>query len=302
MNLHALKIFCDIVRLHSFSLAAEENGITQSAASQNPLQIERTLGTTLLDRKKRPFRLTEEGQAYYQGVKDLVSRYFAVEGEVRNLNGAVRGEVRVAAIYSVGLRELSGYVQQFSARHPGVSVKLAFLHPDRVYESIQNEEADIGLISYAARRKDIEALPWKEDALVVASAPGRLPQQDGKLRFKDLEGRKFVAFDQGLLIRKEIDRYLTRQGVQVDIAMSFDNVETIKRAVEIDSGVSILPESHVANETKLGTLEAFALPRPGLSRPIGIIVKKNRPLLRAASMFVDLLQEAAGVPRSRRAA
>lgn len=302
MNLETLKVFCDVVHFHSFSRAAEENGISQSAVSQSLGQIERTLGVELIDRKSRPFRLTTEGQSYYSGVKELVSRYQAVENEVRSLKGEIRGEVRVAAIYSVGLAELSNYVQQFSWKHPGASVRLSFLHPDSVFESVINEEADIGLISYATKRREIDALPWKDEELVLVSAPGHLRASDGKFRFRDLNSQRFIAFDESLLIQKEIDRFLDKQGVTVEKVMSFDNVETIKRAVEIGGGVAILPEPMVHAQVRAGSLDAFPLPRPGLSRPIGIIMRKNRPLLRAVQGFVELLQDAVGAKRLRRAA
>src|SRR5258708_4112534 len=156
MNIDTLKVFCDIVRFHSFSRAAEENQISQSAVSQSLSQIEKTLGISLINRKLRPFQLTEEGHRYYTGVKDLVTRYLAVENEVKTLRGEVRGEIRVAAIYSVGLAEISSYVQQFSWKYPGSSVRLSFLHPDRVYESVIGDEADLGLISYPTRRWEID--------------------------------------------------------------------------------------------------------------------------------------------------
>lgn len=291
MNVDTLKVFCDIIRFHSFSRAAEENGISQSAVSQSLGQIEKNLGVELINRKVRPFQLTPEGQSFYGGVKDIVTRYYAVENEVKNLQGAIRGEVRVAAIYSVGLAEISSYIQQFTWKHPGATVKLAFLHPDRVYESVLNDEADIGLLSYPSARKEIDTVPWKDEPLVVVSAPGHLGPEDGKFRLKQLEGQRFVSFDRGLQIQREVERYLDKHGVTVVPAMSFDNVETIKRAVEIGGGVSILPEPLVRTEVRLGTLDAFPLPRPALSRPVGIIFRKNRPLLRAAQVFVDLLQE-----------
>jgi len=302
MNIETLKVFCDIVRFHSFSRSAEENGISQSAVSQSLGQIEKTLGVALINRKVRPFQLTPEGQRYYAGVKELVTRYYAVEKEVKNLQGEVRGEVRVAAIYSVGVAEVSSYIQQFSWKYPGTSVRLAFLHPDRVYESVINEEADIGLISYPTRRREIDALDWKDEELVVVSAPGQLRLHQERFRLKDLNGHRFIAFDEELMIQKEIDRYLDKNGVSVEKAMSFDNVETIKRAVEIGGGAAILPEPLVRPEARLGTLEIFPLPRPGLYRPVGIILRKHRAPLRVVQTFIDLLRGDTGAKKLRKVA
>src|SRR5580765_7793338 len=148
MYFEALKIFCDIVRHKSFSRAATANHISQSAASQNVLQLEKGLGVRLIDRSKRPFELTPEGEVYYEGCKGLVERYYAVEEQVKALRNQVAGTVSVAAIYSVGLSGMSSYVQQFARLYPQANIRLAYLHPDRVYESVINEEADLGLISY----------------------------------------------------------------------------------------------------------------------------------------------------------
>ncbi|MFN8389689.1 MAG: LysR family transcriptional regulator [Bdellovibrionota bacterium] len=302
MNIETLKVFCDIVRFHSFSRAAQENGISQSAASQSLVQIEKTLGAVLIDRKTRPFQLTAEGNAYYNGVKDLVVRYFAVENEVRNLKGEIRGDVRVAAIYSVGLAEISSSIQQFTWNYPGTNVKLAFLHPDRVYESVLNDEADIGLISWPEKRREIESVVWKTEPLVIIAAPGQLQAHDGKIQKDDLMGQRFVGYDKNLLIQKEIERYLSRNDIVVDTVMSFDNIETIKRAVEIGGGFSLVPEPLVRNEVRLGSLEAFDLPGSGINRPVGIIFRKNRPLLRATEVFMELLQEQSRTSKSVRKA
>ena len=107
MHLKSLKVFCDVVGRRSFSRAAEENGISQSGASQVVNQLERHLGTKLIDRSKRPFSLTAEGEIYYSGCRKLVERYFSLEERIRTLHDEVVGRVRVASIYSVGLHHMT---------------------------------------------------------------------------------------------------------------------------------------------------------------------------------------------------
>src|SRR3954470_15547226 len=127
MQLKSLKIFCDVVHRRSFSRAADENGISQSGASQVVNQLEHRLGVKLLDRSKRPFSLTPEGEIYYEGCRKLVERYFALEEEVRTLHEEVAGRVRVASIYSVGLHHMSRIAQEFMAQYPKTNVKLEYL-------------------------------------------------------------------------------------------------------------------------------------------------------------------------------
>ena len=106
MHLKSLKVFCDVVSRRSFSRAAEENGISQSGASQMVNHLEEHLGVKLIDRTKRPFVLTPEGEAYYDGCRKIVRRYFALEEEVKTLHEEVAGRVSVASIYSIGLSHM----------------------------------------------------------------------------------------------------------------------------------------------------------------------------------------------------
>lgn len=291
MYFEALKIFCDVVRHRSFSRAAAANRISQSAASQNVLQLEKGLGVRLIDRSKRPFQLTPEGEIYYEGCKGLVERYYAVEEQVRNLRNQVLGTVSVAAIYSVGLSGMSRYVQQFARMYPQANVRLSYLHPDRVYEAVVNEEVDIGLISYPKVGRELVALPWREEPMVVACQPTHRLAGRSEIRGADLSGEAFVAFDENLTIRKEIDKQLRKFDVEVQIVMAFDNIETIKRAVELGEGIAILPEPSFRNEVRNGTLVAVPLTSPTLVRPLGIIHRKSGELTRTAKEFIKLIQQ-----------
>src|SRR5215472_15204075 len=115
MQLESLKIFCDVVRWASFSRGAAENGISQSSASQAVQQLESRLGLKLIDRSKRPLVLTPQGKIYHDGCKELVDRYLELEARVKAVaeEDLVVGTVVVAAIYSVGLHDMSGYVRSF---------------------------------------------------------------------------------------------------------------------------------------------------------------------------------------------
>jgi DNA-binding transcriptional LysR family regulator len=302
MNIEGLKLFCDVVRLQSFSEAALQNDVTQAAASQNISQLEKRLGVRLLNRTTRPFQLTEEGLVYYNGCREIVERYYAIENEAKTLRGEVKGSVRVAAIYSAGLGDISRCVQQFHKQYPEASVRLAFLHPHRVYESVLNDEAELGLISYPKPRRELEALPWRNEPMVVVCCAGHRFTRLPRLTFADLAQEGFIGFDPDLTIRREIDRYLRRHDTEVRVTMSFDNVETIKRAVELGEGVSILPQPTISTEIKAGLLTALALPKPGLSRPLAIIFRKNRVLARAAQRFIELIQRGAGEELQKKAA
>src|SRR3712207_2148657 len=112
MQIEALKLYCDVVRFHSFSRGAEANDVLQSSASETVRHIEETLGVALIDRSCRPWQVTDEGKLFYEGCREVVDRYHEVVAQVRNTKTAVDTVVRVAAIYSVNLRDMSQFVQQ----------------------------------------------------------------------------------------------------------------------------------------------------------------------------------------------
>src|SRR5262249_14502716 len=233
MQLEALKIFCDVVRWTSFSRGAAENGISQSSASQAVHQLELRLGVKLLDRSKRPLVPTPHGRGFYEGCKDLVGRYLELETRVKALENDrnVVGTVRVASIYSVGLAHLSRYAERFRALYPGADVRLEYLHPTRVVESVSHGHAELGLVSFPRKYSDLTVLPWHDEEMAVVVNPRHRFVGDSAIEIGRLDGERFIAFDADLRIRKAIDRYLRTHGVQVEVQLEFDNIENIKRAV-----------------------------------------------------------------------
>jgi DNA-binding transcriptional LysR family regulator len=290
MHLKSLKILCDVVYRRSFSRAAEDNGISQSGVSQVITQLESRLGVKLIDRSKRPFALTPEGEVYYEGCRKIVDRYFALEEEVRSLHGEVAGRVRVAAIYSVGLHHMSRYVQEYMTQYPKANVRLEYLHPHRVYEAVENDQADIGLVSYPKSSRNVKAVLWREEPMMLVCSPSHRFANRDRVGLNELSGESVVSFDPDLTIRREIDRALAAHNTEVRVVMEFDNIETIKRAVEIDTGIAFLPEPTIAREVTAGTLAAVPLASDELVRPLGILHRRGKELGVTVRRFIELLR------------
>ena len=295
MQLESLKIFCDVVRWASFSRGAEENGVSQPSASQAVHQLETRLGVKLIDRSKRPLVTTPQGKVFYEGCKDLVGRYLEVESRVKSLDDArnVVGTVGVASIYSVGLHHMSRFVRAFGERYPGASVRLEYLHPTRVVEAVTGGGAELGLVSFPKRWPELTVIPWRVEAMVLAVHPSHRFAGLDSVDVRDLDGETFVSYDADLSIRRAIDRSLRHHDVSFRVALEFDNIENIKRAVEIPSGVAILPEPTVAREVAAGTLVAVRIESPDparrLTRPLSIIRRRSHQLSLTASRFLKLL-------------
>lgn len=289
MQLETIKVFCDLVQHGSFSKAAELNQISQPTVSRFIHQLEERLGGQLIDRSKRPLQPTPLGQAYYEGCKRIFEQYIELESTLRRRHQQRILTVRVAAIYSVGLGDMGQFVEQFEADHPDASVHIEYLHPDEVYRRVRDEQVDFGLVSFPHHSRDLTVLNWRDEEMVVACS-ARHPLGRGKLiSLSRLDGQKFVAFDKRLVIRREVDRFLRDHGVKVEISFEFDNIENIKKAVEVGGGIALLPEPTIRQEVHSGTLMALKLDRARMVRPLGIIHRKQHVFGSTARAFLELL-------------
>ncbi len=291
MQFESLKIFCDVARQRSFSQAAAANEITQSATSQVVLQLERRLGVKLIDRSTRPLQLTREGQFYYEGCKELIDRYLELESAVCSMPTESPRAIQVAAIYSVGLGNMGQYVRRFAQQEPNVEVHIEYLHPDRVHEKVLDGTADFGLVSFPRKTRELTTISWRNEPMVLACPPGHPLAKQKTVRPTQLRGQKYIGFDRDLVIRREVDRFMREHAVEVDVVLEFDNIENIKKAIEIAAGVALLPLPTLQREIHSRSLVAVPLSAGRFQRPLGIIHRRNHPPSSAAAGFIKMLRQ-----------
>jgi DNA-binding transcriptional LysR family regulator len=296
MQLESLKVFCDVARHRSFSQAAQVHNVTQSAASQVVSQLEKRMGVQLIDRSTRPLQLTPLGQTYYEGCKALLEQYMELEASIRTANAQQARTVRVAAIYSVGLGDMGHYVRDFQADQPEVRVHLEYLHPDRVYDKVREGTADLGLVSFPRKLPQLTAMPWREEEMVLACSPVHPLAPNVAIQPAQLQGVKYIHFDKDLTIRREVDRFFREHGINVEIVLEFDNIENIKKAVELGAGVALLPEPTLRREVEEHALVARPLHGCRLIRPLGIIHRRHLKPSNSACRFVEVLCAGEGQP------
>lgn len=284
-----VKLFREIAALHSISKGAAACGVSQSAASQHVQEVERRLGVILFDRGKRPLELTAAGRIYADYCRDVLRREEEFARALEAIKGGVEGTLKVASIYSIGLSEMTHVRQQFTLRHPAAHLEVEYMRPDRVYDAVRNDAAELGLVSYPQGSRDIAAIAWREEEMQLAVPPGHPLASRAQVEPSDLNGAAYVGFDEDLAIRREIDRFLKAEGVEVRLTMHFDNVQMIKEAVALGSGVAILPARTMQAEVGRGRLAAVRLRPPGLARPVGIVHRRRRKLSRAAEAFLDMV-------------
>lgn len=291
MDLRDLELFCEVASLRSFSKAAKAMGLSQPVASETIKSLEKHLGLELINREKRPLELTPSGKVYYGGCRELLEGYRRLEDRVLQARDQVTGPVRVAAIYSVGLLQMDCYVKQFEHLYPDAALELRYLHPEAVLDRVVNDEADLGLISFPPKRADLTCIPWQEQEMVVVVPPQHRLAARKSMIAAELDGESLVTFTHELQIRAELDRWLRQAKVSVDVVHEFDNIETIKRAVEIGCGIALLPISSVRREMEIGSLRMLKLDDVRWIRPLGIIHKRHNSLTTAVQRFLELLHE-----------
>jgi DNA-binding transcriptional LysR family regulator len=288
-NLKHFRVFCDVAATRSFSRGAALNRISQSAATQVVLKLEHHFGTELVDRSKRPLALSAAGQVCCQGFGEILDRWSAIEEQMRSQGEEIRGVVRVAAIYSVGLYAMNRCMQAFLRRYPRAQARLELLPPDRVYEVVRQQNVDLGLVSYPKAGRGLSVIPLRSEEMALVCHPSHRLARLRKVTVDQLQGEAFVGFDSALIIRREIDRYLRRQGLAVDVVMEFDNIETVKQAGQIGVGVSILPEPTVHVELERGSLLA-PIVFSDLRRPLGIIHRSRPAFPPRVERFIELVR------------
>jgi DNA-binding transcriptional LysR family regulator len=289
MHVENLKIFCDLVESHSFSRAARMNGITQSAVSQQLRTMERSFNVVIMDRSLKQFHLTPEGQKLYDGAKDLMHRYDRLVSDLQEMRKVVSGTIHISTVYSIGLHELPPYIKRFLSEFPSVNVRVEYRRSNLVYEDVLGNGVDLGLVAYPQKIRQVEIIPFMEDRLVLAVHESHPLAQKKNVALEDLKNERFIGFDQDIPTRKATDQIFRAAKMEIEPVMEFDNIETVKRAVEINAGIALVPATTVENEVARGVIKAIQLRGKQFVRPLAIIHRKTRILTPAMRKFIATL-------------
>jgi len=291
MHIEALKLFCDLAELRSFSKTAEKHLVSQPAVSQQLAQLECAYKCQLINRKVRPIELTKAGQLLYTAAQDILDRYEQFKSKLNALSSSVGSRVNVAAIFSIGMHTLPDYVKRFMVGHPDVNVHIEYFSAARIYELVLAGEVDIGLVAVPKKDRRLDVYEFEDEPLVLACSPRNHFACESQVDIHSLQFERFIAFEKGVPTRQLIDGILERYNAAVRPVMEFDNIETIKRAVEIDAGISILPRTALLQELGAGTIKAVPFSNERFVRPTGIIVRKGRVLGQPVRYFLELLRK-----------
>ena len=289
MHIENFKIFSDLVESESFSRAAKLNGITQSAVSQQLRAMEKHFSILIVDRSQKQFRLTREGQKLYESAKEILYLYDKLNSELQEMKKVISGTIHISTVYSIGLHELPPYVKAFLTKYPEVNVRVEYRRANNVYEDILSNSIDLGLVAYPQKHKQLEVIPFHDDMLVLVVSPEHPLAKRKAVELDEITGQKFVGFEPDIPTRKATDAIFREENIDVEPVMEFDNVETVKRAVEINAGIAILPQTTVTREAAQGLLKVIKFKNKTYKRPLALIHRKGRVLTPAMKKLIDLL-------------
>jgi len=289
MHIENFKIFSDLVESESFSRAAKLNGITQSAVSQQLRAMEKHFNILIVDRSQKQFRLTREGQKLYESAKEMLYLYDKLNSELQEMKKVISGTIHISTVYSIGLHELPPYVKAFLAKFPEVNIRVEYRRANMVYEDILTNSIDLGLVAYPQKHKQLEILPFHDDILVLVVSPEHPLANRKSVDIEEIAGQKFIGFEPDIPTRKATDLIFKEANIDAEPVMEFDNVETVKRAVEINAGIAILPQTTVTREEAQGLLRVIQFKSKVYKRPLALIHRKGRVLTPAMKKLIDLL-------------
>ncbi len=292
MHIETLKVFCDLVEMQSFSMAAERNFVTQSAVSQQIRTLEEKFKRKLLERVRgrRDIQLTPSGEVFYKESKKVLDAFSQLNENMNTLVGRIGGVVKVATVYSVGLHELPPKVREFMSKFPSAKIDLEYSRTTRVIRDVLKGIVELGVVSFPEPRRGLTVVQMASDKLVLICPPNHEFAKRKRIKVKELKGHDFVLFERDIPTRKATDKILKSHGVSVRKVAEFDNIETIKRAVEVGFGMAIVPLPSVQDEEKNGQLSIAEFVEKEWKRPVGVVYRSDRELSLAAKKFVNLLE------------
>jgi DNA-binding transcriptional LysR family regulator len=292
MQVESFRVFRDLVESQSFSKAAQMNDITQSAVSQQVRAMEERFHVPLIERSSKRFALTREGELLYETSKEIITHYDSLQHHLDEMRNVVSGNIRVCTVYSIGLHELPPYLKKFLKEFPNVNIHVEYRRSNQVYDEVLDGTSDLGMVAFPTQKKGLKIDAFKKDRLVVICSPHHPLAAKKELEITDLAPHKYIAFESDIPTRRAIDKIFSEKGVELKPVMEFDNIETVKRAVEIDAGISIVPRATIEQEVKAASLISIEFRDKPYYRPLGIIYKSGRVLSPALKRFLKTLREA----------
>ena len=259
--------------------------------SQQVRALEDRFGVTLVERGRRNFAVTPEGEVFLKAAREILEAYRSIEEELGAMRDIVAGRLTIATVYSIGFHELPPYIEEFRQKFPDVDVQVQYRRSNQVYADVSDNHADLGVVAYPQAKKGVEIEPAWKDRLVIICPPGHPLSERNSIELREINGERFISFEPDLPTRKAIDSMFSQSGIEVKEVVEFDNIETVKRGVLIENAISIVPSDSVRSEVESGTLARTPISGNFVYRPLGIVRRRTKAVTPAMREMISILKQ-----------
>jgi len=290
MDLDQLHTFLEIVRLKSFSKAAETCFRTQPAISAQIRQLEQELNTTLFDRLGTRIALTAAGRIFAEYAEQILDLRRRAQDAINELERVPRGALMIAANEATCMYVLPGVFAEFNARFPNVQLLLERLYGAKVVQAVLENQADFGFTQLPVQERKLQAVKVHTDQILCILPPGHPLAEKEAITCQDLVGHPLLLPKTGNT-RAKLNAWFELVEDLLHISMELDSTELMKRFVMAGLGIAFVAESHCREEVQTGRLVGRPLAPEPLIRQVGMIYRKDKALSRAALGFIDVVLE-----------
>jgi DNA-binding transcriptional LysR family regulator len=297
MDLDQLHTFLEIVRLKSFSKAAQTCYRTQPAISAQVRQLEQELGTALFERLGTKISLTTAGKIFAEYAEQILDLRRRAQDSINELERLPRGELVIAANEATCIYVLPSVFAEYIKKFPNVQLSVDRSYGSRVVEAVMDNLADFGITQLPVQEKKLQTVKIHSDEIIVL-LPSKHPLAHRRhLSARDLIGEPLLMPKSGTT-RARLDTWLEPVENEIQIAMELDSTEMIKRFVMSGLGISFLAASNCHEEIAQGKLAAVSLGPEPMARKVALIYRKDKALSKAALGFIQVILEHAGSENS----
>lgn len=290
MDTRQLAAFCAVVERRSFSQAAERLGVTQPAVSLQVRNLEKRLGTQLLDRSGRRVEPTEAGWRLYRGAQRLLALEEQVVADVTaSGEGELAGDLLVGASTGPAAIAVPIVLCEFQRQNPEVRVFLTVSDTHSVVERVADRELELGIVGAARRHRGVRFEPFFSDQVILVCPPGHR-FADRTVTLDELREESLVLMQDGAGVRQIVEDGLRRQGVRLrdlDVHLELGLQESVRSAVAAGYGVTFISRTAVESDLAAGTLVEARVQGLEATREISLAAASGRARSRVADAFVE---------------
>jgi DNA-binding transcriptional LysR family regulator len=288
-NLNHLYYFFEVARRGSFTRAARDLLVSQSALSVQIKALETSLGTPLFDRRPGGVELTDAGQRAFSVAERVFTDIDQLVADLGQTGRQVSGAVNVGTVNSIGIYVLPDLLAGFRARYPDIRVRVDFRESERVMELLYQGKTDMAIVPWQRAFSDLNAVALTRHKMFLVAPPDHPLAALGRVSPHDLEKYPFVGYHEGMHTRSMIDALFKRMSLTIEYSMESSNSATIKQMVLAGMGLAFLPEIAVAVELRRRLLVRLDVPPLVMHQDVTLYTRKNRTLSRTAAEFAQFL-------------